>query len=281
VKNATLHNNPNNNWYTPTVFEVKVYGNPVENGTFPSPAAVFDFENGSGDMKLYGNANTSQNMLSLDGTADTYAQLPDGILDGCTDYTLIMDAKSNSTGDFFTFALGKDNIDYSFFKIARDHFRFATTIDSWGGESGLRYDLDGTQWHRYILVVNGASARLYVDGVLVSETTELTSLVSEMGIGLKCYIGKSFYEADVNFTGEIDNLTVYRTALNEAEIASLSQVEGDVNADGLFSVSDLVCLSEFLLNGKQIPNGKAADLINDNHIDVFDMIKMREKIISY
>lgn len=281
VKNATLHNNPNNNWYTPTVFEVKVYGNPVENGTFPSPAAVFDFENGSGDMKLYGNANTSQNMLSLDGTADTYAQLPDGILDGCTDYTLIMDAKSNSTGDFFTFALGKDNIDYSFFKIARDHFRFATTIDSWGGESGLRYDLDGTQWHRYILVVNGASARLYVDGVLVSETTELTSLVSEMGIGLKCYIGKSFYEADVNFTGEIDNLTVYRTALNEAEIASLSQVECDVNADGLFSVADLVCLSEFLLNGKQIPNGKAADLINDNHIDVFDMIKMREKIISY
>lgn len=280
VKNATLHNNPNNNWYTPTVFEVKVYGNPVENGTFPSPAAVFDFENGSGDMKLYGNANTSQNMLSLDGTADTYAQLPDGILDGCTDYTLIMDAKSNSTGDFFTFALGKDNIDYLFFKIARNHFRFATTIDSWGGESGLRYDLDGTQWHRYILVVNGATARLYIDGRLVSETTELTSLVSEMGIGLKCYIGKSFYEADVNFTGEIDNLTVYRTALNEAEIAFLSQVEGDVNADGQFSVADLVCLSEFLLNDKALPNGKAADMIKDNRIDVYDLIKMREMIIG-
>ena len=280
VLNATLHNNPNNNWYTPTVFEVKVYGNPVENGTFPSPAAVFDFENGSGDMKLYGNANTSQNMLSLDGTADTYAQLPDGILDRCTDYTIIMDAKSDSTGDFFTFTAGQDNIKYTFFKIAQDHFRFATTTDSWGGESGLRYDLDGTQWHRYILVVNGATARLYIDGRLVSETTELTSLVSEMGTGLSCHIGKSLYEADANFKGEIDNLTVYRTALNDAEIAFLSQVEGDVNADGQFSVADLVCLSEFLLNDKALPNGKAADMIKDNRIDVYDLIKMREMIIG-
>ncbi len=280
VLNATLHNNPNNNWYTPTVYEVKVYGTPVENGSVPSPAAAYDFENGSGNMKLFGNANTSHKTLSLDGTADTYAQLPEGILDGCTDYTLIMDAKSDSTGDFFTFALGRDNVDYAFFKIARDHFRFATTTDSWGGESGMRYDLDGTQWHRYIFVVNGASARLYIDGKLVSETTELTSLVSEMGTGLNCYIGKSFYEADVNFTGEIDNLTVYRTALNEAEIASLSQITGDVNADGKFSVADLICLSEFLLNGKAIPNGKAADLIKDNRIDVFDMIKMRKMIIE-
>ncbi len=280
VLNATLHNNPNNNWYTPTVYEVKVYGTPVESGKMPTPAAVYDFENGSGNMKLFGNADTSKKTLTLDGTADTYAQLPDGILDSCTDYTIIMDAKSDSTGDFFTFALGRDNVDYAFFKIARDHFRFATTTDSWGGESGMRYNLDGTQWHRYMLVVNGATARLYVDGMLVSETTELTSLVSEMGTGLNCYIGKSFYEADVNFTGEIDNLTVYRTALNEDEIASFSQIEGDVNADGKLSVADLVCLSEFLLCGKAIPNGKAADVVRDDRVDIFDMIKMREMIIQ-
>lgn len=280
VKNATLHNNPNNNWYTPTVYEVKVYGTPVENGNIPSLAAVYDFENGSGNMMLFGNANTSQKMLSLDGTADTYAQLPDGILDGCSDYTIVMDAKSNSTGNFFTFALGKDKNKYVFYKIAKDHFRFATTLDTWRGESGMRYDLDATQWHRYIFTVNGASARLYIDGKLVSETTELTSLVSEMGTGLNCYIGKSFYEDDVNFTGEIDNLAIYRTALNEAEIKALSnestEITGDVNNDGRFSVSDLVCLSEFLLSGKEIPDRNAADLIKDNRVDVFDMIKMRE-----
>ena len=280
VKNATLHNNPNNNWYTPTVYEVKVYGTPVESGKMPVPAAVYDFENGSGNMKLLGNANTSNKTLVLDGTADTYAQLPEGLLDGCSDYTIIMDAKSNSTGDFFTFAAGQDNVKYAFFKIAQDHFRFATTADSWRNESGLRYDLDGTQWHRYMLVVNGATARLYVDGKLVSKTTELTTLVSDMGAGLKYYLGKSFFEADANFTGEIDNVTIYKNALNEAEIASLLQVEGDANADGQFSVADLVCLSEFLLNGKSIPNNKAADLIKDNRIDVYDLIKMREMVIT-
>jgi hypothetical protein len=34
------------------------------------------------------------------------------------------------------------------------------------------------------------------------------------------------------------------------------------------------------LKGKSIPNGKAADVIKDNRIDVYDLIKMREMIIG-
>ena len=37
VQNATLQNNPNNNWYTPTVYEFKVFGTPVGTADKPKP----------------------------------------------------------------------------------------------------------------------------------------------------------------------------------------------------------------------------------------------------
>lgn len=295
VKNATLHNNPNNNWYTPTVYEIKIYGTPVEKSNSPTPVVKYDFEvshnmtipdvSGSGNaLRINGNASIYYDeimgkILALDGTADSYAQLPDGILDGCTDYTIVMDAKSDSTGDFFTFALGQDNIKYAFFKIARDHFRFATTLDTWRGESGLRHDLDAASWHKYVFVVKGATAELYIDGKLAAHTAALTTLAKDMGSSLLCYIGKSFYPEDTNFKGSIDNLSVYRTALNPDEVAELSEIAGDVNGDGDFNAADLVCMSRFLLAADSLRNWQAGDLIKDNQIDVFDLSMMRKLLI--
>ena len=237
------------------------------------------------DLKLSGNAAVSVdaekgNVLRLDGSENTFAELPTGLLDGCTDYTIVMDAKSESDGNFFTFATGQNDKKYSFFKIANDHFRFATSTDTWRGESGLRYDHDGTKWHRYVFTVNGASVRLYIDGNLVSESTELTSLVADMGTSLKGYIGKSFYEGDLFFNGYIDNLSIYRQSLNPDEVAALVSAKGDVNADGQFSVADLVMLNEFLLGKLPLTDYKAADLYKDNAIDVYDMILMRQEIVK-
>ena len=48
VQNATLQNNPNNNWYTPNVFEVKVFGTPLSKVPAPEPIVKYDFENSSG-----------------------------------------------------------------------------------------------------------------------------------------------------------------------------------------------------------------------------------------
>ena len=296
VQNATLQNNPNNNWYTPTVYEVKVFGTPVSSVTTPLPAVKYNFETisgstvpdisgNNGSLSLSGNAGLSNDnekgkVLHLDGTDNTFAQLPQGLLDGCTDYTVVMDARSESAGDFFTFAAGQDQNKYTFFKIAEDHFRFSTTVDTWRGESGFRYDLDGTKWHRYVLVVNGASAYLYIDGAKAAETTELTSLLADMGTNLTAYIGKSFYGEDIYFSGSVDDFTVYRQALNADEVASLFGAEGDVNADGSFDVADLVSMQQFLLGNGTQKNWKAGDLCSDSRIDIFDLVLMRRLIIG-
>ena len=296
VMNATLQNNPNNNWYTPTVYEVKVFGTPVSKGTAPLPAVSYDFEKSSGgrvtditgnggDLILNGNAAVAAdpaagNILRLDGSDGSYAQLPDGLLDGCTGYTVVMDAKSGSSWDFFTFATGQDNGKYAFFKIAWDHFRFSTTVDTWRGESGLRYDLDGSQWHRYVLVVNGGEAALYIDGRKAAVTTELTTMAADMGTGMKGYIGKSFYGEDVYFTGDIDDLSVYRQALSPDEVSSLFAVRGDVNSDGMFSIADVVLMQRYLLGDDILAGFSAGDMDGDGRIDGFDLALMRGELIG-
>ena len=303
VQNATLQNNPNNNWYTPNVFEVKVFGKKVGDAEMPSPAVHYDFENVSGgkvpdisgngnDMTLSGSASAvndgaNGNVLNFDGNADTYGQLPDGILDGCREYTISMDAVSQSEGDFFTFAQGQDKEKYVFFKVAKDHFRFQTTTDTWRGETGLRYDLDGTVWHNYTLSVSGAVARLYVDGELVSETSDLTTGPADMGSKQNCLIGKSYYPEDVMFTGKIDNLQIYKCALTDKEVKAISggsdaekAVKGDVNGDGAVNSADLVMLQKYLHGTGTLTVPENGDLIKDGTLDVFDIIEMRKLLIK-
>lgn len=294
VKNATLHNNPNNNWYTPTVYEVKIFGKIIEHSSAPSPLVKYDFEESYGDIVpdisgnnvnliLSGNADIIRhdekgNVLYLDGSDETFVELPNGTLDGLRAYTISMDVKSESTGDFFTFAVGQDKEKYAFFKIADDHFRFATSIDTWRGESGMRYDLSGNEWHRYTFVVNGGVSRLYVDGIMVSETSELTSSLVDMGTNLYCYIGKSFYSDDVCFKGYIDNLTIYGYALNDKEILS-DRIKGDVNSDGEFNVADAVSMHNYILGKGTLADWSAGDLCNDGEISVYDLIILRKMLI--
>lgn len=59
-------------------------------------------------------------------------------------------------------------------------------------------------------------------------------------------------------------------------------VPGDVNDDGEFSIADVVLLQKWLLAvpGTTLPNWKAADLCEDNMLDVFDLCMMKQLLIN-
>lgn len=300
VKNATLQNNPTNNWYTPTIYECKIFGKPVNSTETKKPDAEFDFDNyasngtvadisnNGNNMALHGKAViTSDGALTFDGSDGTYAELPAGFLDGCHDYTISMDACSQSDGDFFTFATGQDKEKYAFFKIAKDHFRFQTTVDTWRGETGFRYDLDGTQWHNYTLSVNGSVGKLYIDGSLVYETCGLSTSPADMGSSQSLLFGRSYYPDDTYFNGKIDNLKIFRTSMNDEDIAELFRQQpvtgpmvGDINGDFELNTADLVLMEKFLLGNEKLEYGYNADVVADEIIDVFDLIGLRQKIIQ-
>ena len=284
VKNATLQNNPTNNWYTPTVYECKIFGKETAAPKMPAAAACYDFENGSTadssgnsiPLTLKGNAKRTEDaqkggILYLDGSSETYAAMPDGFLDGCRDYTVSLDVKNETEGDFFTFAAGKNDQKYVFFRVGNEVFRFAVTTDTWRGESVLELNNDGTDWHNYTISVNGATVRLYRDGKFIAENPALAASVADMGSGLTLYFGKSYYEADNFFRGGMDNIRIWKTALNAEEIASLfsnaeTKLRGDVNADGAVNIADAVVMQRWLLQDRmQVNDAKAGDL-DDNGI---------------
>ncbi|MCQ2417456.1 MAG: heparinase II/III family protein [Oscillospiraceae bacterium] len=58
-------------------------------------------------------------------------------------------------------------------------------------------------------------------------------------------------------------------------------IKGDVNADGVFSIADVVLLQKWLLAvpDTELKNWKAADLCEDNKINVFDLCMMKRSLL--
>ena len=61
-----------------------------------------------------------------------------------------------------------------------------------------------------------------------------------------------------------------------------TRLQGDVNADGEFTVTDVVLLQNWLLAKPytELANWKAGDLCEDGKLDVFDFIAMKKLLIE-
>ncbi len=57
-------------------------------------------------------------------------------------------------------------------------------------------------------------------------------------------------------------------------------VIGDVNNDGFFGIADVVMMQNYLLGNGSLTQWECADMDNDDEIDVFDYIIMRQKLMD-
>jgi len=82
----------------------------------------------------------------------------------------------------------------------------------------------------------------------------------------------------------IKNDTVYNLTTNQTLYAHWEKinVKGDVNADGKFNISDVVILQKWLLAvpNTKLADWKAADLCEDDRLDVFDLCMMKRMLVN-
>lgn len=178
--------------------------------------------------KLFGNAKVvydeerQSNVLRLDGTSGTYAELPQGFFDKRNYMTISMDVKTEAyDGNVFTFTYGKDNTHYNFLRIKDTTVRNAITVNSYGDGNEKEMTATGAgndKWQRVVIVADGASMRLYLDGRLAAKNENTGLVTASLGTDLLSYLGKSFYSADGYFKGSFDNIRVYNRALNDDEV---------------------------------------------------------------
>lgn len=255
VTNAHLHNNPNNNWYTPKIYEIKVFGNPVENSsgqTGNRPVAAYHLDQSevsggkildktgkSGNLTLYGSYGTdsvadsgaeqtkyfgtSSKPIYFSGSNACYAKLPSGLLKGTDAFSISIRARSDMdfSNPYFTLGLGNNSTQYLIFKLGKDAVRFQMTNNSWMGETGIKKSVNGTQWHTYTITVDETVARLYVDKELVGENFTMGALLSDFGDNATLYLGKSFYGSDQYFKGAISSICFYDFALSKDNVADM------------------------------------------------------------
>lgn len=165
--------------------------------------------------------------LKLDGTANSYASLPTGIVSTLNDFTISswvrMDAKANWMR-IFDFGTGTNK--YLFLSVqagSANVMRYA--IKNGGSEQGMSfsYNLTLNTWTHFAVTQSGNTCRLYINGTNVATNTNVNIKPSTIGITNQNYLGKSQWANDAMFRGSIDEFRIYNRALSAGELADLQK----------------------------------------------------------
>ena len=155
---------------------------------------------------------------------------------------------------------------------------------SYGGVGGgLCVDVesaDGTQfWSSKgfsIDLGSGKTATVTFDGTFNNDEETVEAVIYDGKVEVQKwwdYFEKQEQEIADTLTMKITNVQVI--------YAVSDSLQGDVNADGKFDIADVVLLQKWLLAvpNTKLADWKAADLYDDNRLDVFDLCLMKRKLI--
>lgn len=101
---------------------------------------------------------------------------------------------------------------------------------------------------------------------------------------LSKFDGKCYIDSDGEFTTN-ENTIYGNAAMILLTAAVLSQnepdrVAGDVNADGIFDLSDVVMLQKWLLGAGELTDWSAGDLCQDDRLNGFDLCVMKRMLVE-
>jgi Concanavalin A-like lectin/glucanases superfamily len=195
----------------PTIFDVSGNGH---NGTLVGTATF--------PAGLIGNG------LSLPGAAGDYVSLPNSLLQTVGDMTIAVwvnvrvDQLWQRVFDF-----GRSMNVYMYLTPHADTInvaRFAITVAGNNtSEQGMNAKavLPVGTWTHVAIVLGAGGGILYVNGAAVATNPALTLRPSALGATTNTWIGRSEFNGDPNFNGEIDEFRIYASALTAGEIMSL------------------------------------------------------------
>lgn len=154
-------------------------------------------------------------VLSLPGIDGSFAKLPQGLLDGCEEFTIQMDVKTSmSEGNFYTYGIGSDNYRYTYLKLLDSQVVSAITDLSYTKETAGSASIENIKdrWISLAAVYEKDLIKIYLDRNLVM-IIETPKSIADLGNHLNILLGKSFYINDLAFSGAFDNVEIYNYAI--------------------------------------------------------------------
>lgn len=162
-----------------------------------------------------------------------YVDMPDGIINGLTDFTIGAWVNWNGNQDWsrvFDFGTGTTvNMFLTPNAGGAPGARFAITTSGSGGEQQITATNPlPTGWHHVAVTKAGTTGTLWVDGVSVATNNNITLSPTSMGNTTNNWIGRSQC-ADPFLAGAVDDFNIFDHALTQAEIQQLMAAPGNGN----------------------------------------------------
>jgi autotransporter-associated beta strand protein len=192
--------------------------------------AQFQFDTDTLDSSGYGNNGFASGIpnypsghtgqaLALDGT--NFIQLPPNIANSAS-FTFAAWVNWNGGGNWQRiFDFGDDTSHYLFLSPSSGSGTLRFAIKNGGGEQMIETTgLPVGQWRHVAITLSGSNARLYTNGVLAASSSGFTIVPSNFNPNLN-YLGKSQFNADPLFRGNLDEVQIADFAMTPEQIAAL------------------------------------------------------------
>ena len=204
------------------------------------------------------------------------------------------DKKSAIVGETITFTADSDTATAYWIGIDKDRERIITE-EMKDGTLSISFDEAG----EYTAYVTASNVMGGVDSAKIEFNVKLDIIlhvneIYELPFSDNRYTYKSHNTniATVTKNGVITALkegtTILSVVTEDSEVIQYTlkvveqNIEGDCNADGEFNIADVVLLQEWLLAvpDTHLANWQAANLCEDDRLDVFDLCLMKRKLIN-
>lgn len=147
-------------------------------------------------------------------------------------------------------------------------------------------------WHKIRIILSGDSGKLIVDGRNAAEgtvTINPSDIASSVGVSDKTSAYRLGADNTMNngFNGRVDFIRIFSSegeapaeSYTEREDIEKVPVRGDVNADGKFSIADIVMMQKWLVCSGELIDWQAGDLHDDGVINVLDLCLMKKELLD-